>query len=428
MQIVLVSGLSGSGKSIAIAVLEDIGFYCVDNLPLAMLQPLVDYLKREGHTRIAIAIDARSSASFSQLPRVDEALREQRDWMHNPTVLSGDLAGDDAAVGGVVTTVDDIVGRNSRRVVEGSNDASSVLDGFTITAGDGHDCAGMAAGPMQLANLAFSGSGSAICAGGLCLGGGASLSNVLFTGNRAERGGGLVVEHSSPTLSNVTFEDNVATHEGGGAYIYGMGTVRIVEAILARNSAEQRGGGLAIDTLSQVILDRVTYTENDASRGGGISVVDSKLTLRNVAISDNTAQEDGGGLHVSGGSIDAANLLVVGNTAQRDGGGIANLDSQVGMVNATIAYNKAPTGKGGGIANLGAKSTPLKNTIVWGNEAATDAQIHDATPPGSGGEYECLVQDRYRNCRKGAADRPPFRREGRQAALADPKFSLQPAN
>jgi UPF0042 nucleotide-binding protein len=77
MQIVLVSGLSGSGKSIAIAVLEDVGYYCVDNLPLAMLHPLVDYLKREGHERIAIAIDARSSASFSQLPEIAEALREQ---------------------------------------------------------------------------------------------------------------------------------------------------------------------------------------------------------------------------------------------------------------------------------------------------------------------------------------------------------------
>ena len=77
MQIVLVSGLSGSGKSIAIAVLEDVGYYCVDNLPLAMLQPLVDYLTREGHTRIAIAIDARSSASFAQLPRIAGALREQ---------------------------------------------------------------------------------------------------------------------------------------------------------------------------------------------------------------------------------------------------------------------------------------------------------------------------------------------------------------
>ncbi|MBI3432770.1 MAG: RNase adapter RapZ [Hydrogenophilales bacterium] len=77
MQIVLVSGLSGSGKSIAIAVLEDVGYYCVDNLPLAMLQPLVDYLQREGHERIAIAIDARSSASFSQLPQIAEALRNQ---------------------------------------------------------------------------------------------------------------------------------------------------------------------------------------------------------------------------------------------------------------------------------------------------------------------------------------------------------------
>jgi UPF0042 nucleotide-binding protein len=77
VQIILISGLSGSGKSIAIAVLEDSGYYCVDNLPLAMLQPLVDYLTREGHTRIAIAIDARSSASFTQLPQIAETLRNQ---------------------------------------------------------------------------------------------------------------------------------------------------------------------------------------------------------------------------------------------------------------------------------------------------------------------------------------------------------------
>ncbi|MFN3545271.1 MAG: RNase adapter RapZ [Thiobacillus sp.] len=77
MQIVLVSGLSGSGKSIAIAVLEDVGYYCVDNLPLAMLQPLVDCLKSEGHQHVAIAIDARSSASLAQLPRLVEQLRAQ---------------------------------------------------------------------------------------------------------------------------------------------------------------------------------------------------------------------------------------------------------------------------------------------------------------------------------------------------------------
>ena len=75
MQIVLVSGLSGSGKSIAIAVLEDIGYYCVDNLPLALLPTLVEYLAREGQTRIAIAIDARSGASFAQLPQIADTLR-----------------------------------------------------------------------------------------------------------------------------------------------------------------------------------------------------------------------------------------------------------------------------------------------------------------------------------------------------------------
>ncbi|HEY9098143.1 MAG TPA: RNase adapter RapZ [Thiobacillus sp.] len=75
MQIILVSGLSGSGKSIAIAVLEDVGYYCVDNLPLPMLQPLVTFLKQQGHTRVAIAIDARSGASFAQLPEIAEALR-----------------------------------------------------------------------------------------------------------------------------------------------------------------------------------------------------------------------------------------------------------------------------------------------------------------------------------------------------------------
>ena len=77
MQVVLVSGLSGSGKSIAIAVLEDIGYYCVDNLPLPMLQPLVDFLRQEGHTRVAIAIDARSGESFVQLPQIAESLRGQ---------------------------------------------------------------------------------------------------------------------------------------------------------------------------------------------------------------------------------------------------------------------------------------------------------------------------------------------------------------
>ncbi len=62
MQLILVSGLSGSGKSIALHVLEDGGFYCVDNLPATLLLEVVDFLAEAGHERVAVSVDARSAA------------------------------------------------------------------------------------------------------------------------------------------------------------------------------------------------------------------------------------------------------------------------------------------------------------------------------------------------------------------------------
>jgi RNase adapter protein RapZ len=62
VQLVLVSGLSGSGKSIALHVLEDGGYYCVDNLPATLLLETVDFLTEAGHDRVAVSIDARSAA------------------------------------------------------------------------------------------------------------------------------------------------------------------------------------------------------------------------------------------------------------------------------------------------------------------------------------------------------------------------------
>jgi len=57
-----VSGLSGSGKSIALKVLEDAGYYCVDNLPATLLIEVVDFLAEAGHERVAVSVDARSAA------------------------------------------------------------------------------------------------------------------------------------------------------------------------------------------------------------------------------------------------------------------------------------------------------------------------------------------------------------------------------
>ena len=65
MQLIIVSGLSGSGKSVALHTLEDEGFYCIDNLPTTLLVPLVEQLLKSGmpeYDRVAVGIDARSES------------------------------------------------------------------------------------------------------------------------------------------------------------------------------------------------------------------------------------------------------------------------------------------------------------------------------------------------------------------------------
>ncbi len=67
MDLILISGLSGSGKSVALNLLEDSGYYCVDNLPAVMLTVLVRMLREEGIRRIAVGIDARSGNGIDTL-------------------------------------------------------------------------------------------------------------------------------------------------------------------------------------------------------------------------------------------------------------------------------------------------------------------------------------------------------------------------
>ncbi len=68
MQLILISGLSGSGKSIALNVLEDAGYYCVDNLPAPLLPQLVEQLRGDGYKKAAVAVDMRGGASTAALP------------------------------------------------------------------------------------------------------------------------------------------------------------------------------------------------------------------------------------------------------------------------------------------------------------------------------------------------------------------------
>jgi RNase adapter protein RapZ len=77
MEIVLITGMSGSGKSVALNALEDASFYCVDNLPPELLLPFVDLERKHNALRLAIAMDVRSAASLPLVPLRLNLLREQ---------------------------------------------------------------------------------------------------------------------------------------------------------------------------------------------------------------------------------------------------------------------------------------------------------------------------------------------------------------
>lgn len=77
-RILLVTGLSGSGKSTAIRALEDVGFFCIDNLPVPLLGKLVKLARQAGDMpRIAVVVDAREGRFLQDLPKAISDLRQR---------------------------------------------------------------------------------------------------------------------------------------------------------------------------------------------------------------------------------------------------------------------------------------------------------------------------------------------------------------
>ncbi|MFO1381321.1 MAG: RNase adapter RapZ [Chitinivorax sp.] len=77
MKLVIISGLSGSGKSVALKVLEDAGYYCIDNLPVNFMPEVVRCLYQEDYRNLAISVDVRGGPSIEALPRQLDAIRSE---------------------------------------------------------------------------------------------------------------------------------------------------------------------------------------------------------------------------------------------------------------------------------------------------------------------------------------------------------------
>lgn len=82
MRLIIVSGLSGSGKTVALHVLEDLGYYCIDNLPAGLLKAVVDEISAgpgQVGSGLAVGIDARNRRQdLESLPQLIEEFRQQQ--------------------------------------------------------------------------------------------------------------------------------------------------------------------------------------------------------------------------------------------------------------------------------------------------------------------------------------------------------------
>jgi UPF0042 nucleotide-binding protein len=79
MDLVLIGGVSGSGKSVALAALDDLGYYAVNNLPLPLVAETASYFAKAGRDRVAIALDVKTEEGLAGLPAAIDRLRD-RGW------------------------------------------------------------------------------------------------------------------------------------------------------------------------------------------------------------------------------------------------------------------------------------------------------------------------------------------------------------
>src|SRR5512143_836816 len=75
MDLLLIGGLSGSGKNVALGALEDSGYYTVNNLPLPLVAATADHLARAGRTRVAMALDVKTQPGLAGLPDTIDLLK-----------------------------------------------------------------------------------------------------------------------------------------------------------------------------------------------------------------------------------------------------------------------------------------------------------------------------------------------------------------
>jgi hypothetical protein len=187
-----------------------------------------------------------------------EALREERDWNTNVTVIDGN---------------------NEARCVTGADNA--LLDGFTITRGSAFGIAG----GMYNNNVS------------------PTVRNCLFISNGAASGGGMYNSGAAPEITECTFNNNAADFNGGAITNSDGAITMLSSCVFLGNRTYKRGGAIHNSATSVVLITACEFTNNTASEMGGALYNASEeegVTLTDCVFTGNASVQSGGAVHTTG--------------------------------------------------------------------------------------------------------------------------------
>jgi predicted outer membrane repeat protein len=305
-----------------------------------------------------------------------------RDFTMYETILGGDLGGNDVDVDDPCDLLSEPTrAENSYHVVTAiGTDNTAILDGFTITGGNGSygEYGGYGGGiycyrsSPAVANCTFRENSAGVGGGMFSFASSSTLTNCTFTRNSADTGGGLCNTDSATMVTDCTFSENFAVGGGGGIYNDEHNSelphTTCKFSTFIGNSASYGG---AISGGEGLISD-CTITGNEADYGGGISGF--RGLTANCTITGNTANSGGGGMAIP---LDymysiVSHCIISGNSAGGNGGGVysfGDTDPSNAMLICCVISGNSAGDSGGGIYGTENSSPVLKSCTLIGNRA-----------------------------------------------------------
>ncbi|MBL9148463.1 MAG: right-handed parallel beta-helix repeat-containing protein [Phycisphaerae bacterium] len=334
----------------------------------------------------------------------NETSRSQRDWSAHPTILDGDIGGDDVVGSGAFWYVGWATNSaNSGHVVNASGtDGTAILDGFTLANGNTGPVGTPAGDPLMFGGGVY------------CVNGSPTIRHCTFTHCLAAfaAGAGLYLYDSNATVIDCAFVENYChLARGAGIYVGGESQPVIEDCVFTHNvvvagQPDSQGGGIATWSTSPMAIRRCDFVENVAkpfsasgnivAYGGGLFSFNKPLLVADCRFLGNSATT-GGGASVFGATT-FVNCLFHDNKAVvqpnspnpelgGDGAAISfySLAPNVSSIrNCTIASND---GKKYAVMQWFSGSYVVENSIVWGN-TATDPEVAGGYKTHLGGSFD----------------------------------------